>query len=55
MLPYILLGVTVVLVFINFLAFMQVFSLFITLPALFISIYVTLFSFTRQRLYRPMR
>jgi len=55
MFPYILLLITAVLVLLNFLAFMKVLPLLLTLPLLFISLYLTLFSFMRQRMYRPMR
>ena len=55
MMPYIFLIITIIMIFLNFLAFMQVLSLLITLPLLFISIYMTLYSFMRKRVYRPMR
>src|SRR5690625_7560693 len=55
MMPYIFFIITVIMIFLNFLAFMQVLSLLITLPFLFISIYMTLYSFMRNRVYRPMR
>lgn len=55
MLPYLLLLITIIVIFLNFLAFMKVLPLMITLPLLFVSIYVTLYAFTRQRMYRPMR
>lgn len=54
-LPFFFLILTVVAVFLNILAFMKLITLFFTLPLLFISIYLTIYTFTHKRVYRGMR
>lgn len=55
LLPFFLLLLTIVIFILNLFAFMQLIPMLITLPLLFISIYVTLYSFTQKRSYRGMR
>ncbi|HLS61470.1 MAG TPA: hypothetical protein VK044_10090 [Virgibacillus sp.] len=54
-LPFFFLLLTIVAVFLNILAFMKLITLFLTLPLLFISIYLTIYTFTHKRVYRGMR
>ena len=54
-LPFLFLLLTFVAFILNLFAFMEVIPLFFTLPLLFISIYLTIFSFTHKRVYRGMR
>ncbi|TFJ93614.1 hypothetical protein [Lentibacillus salicampi] len=51
-LPFIFLVMTVVAVFLNLLGLMKLIPLYITLPMLFISIYLTIFTFTHRNVYR---
>lgn len=46
---------TIALVFLNLLALMRLIPIFITIPLLFISIYITLYSFVNRRLYNQFR
>lgn len=46
---------TLVLIVINFFALMRLIPYIITLPLLFLSIYLTLFSFTYRKMYRGRR
>lgn len=50
--PFVFLLLTIVMFCLNTLALMQLFSLYITLPLLFISIYLTIYSFAYKRIYR---
>ncbi|WP_010529943.1 hypothetical protein [Lentibacillus jeotgali] len=52
LLPFIFLMITVIAVFLNLLGLMQLIPLYITLPMLFISIYLTIFTFTHRNVYR---
>ncbi|MBP2258265.1 hypothetical protein J2Z81_002236 [Virgibacillus campisalis] len=54
-LPFIFLVISILAFFLNLLALMKLIPLFITLPLLFLSIYLTIFSFTHKRVYRGMR
>ncbi|WP_164669458.1 hypothetical protein [Virgibacillus doumboii] len=51
-LPFIFLMVTIIAVFLNILGLMQLIPIFITLPMLFISIYLTIYTFTHRNVYR---
>lgn len=53
--PYLLLLITVVAFILNAFAFMKLIPVYLTLPLLFISIYLTLLSFSRRQLYRHLR
>ncbi|CDQ40636.1 MULTISPECIES: hypothetical protein [Virgibacillus] len=53
--PFLFLLMTAFAFFLNILGLMQVIPLYITLPLLFVSIYLTIYSFTNKRLYRGMR
>ncbi len=55
LLPFIFLIVTIIAFFLNLFALMKLIPLFITLPLLFLSIYLTVFTFTHKRVYRGMR
>jgi hypothetical protein len=55
LLPFIFLTVTIIAFFLNLFALMKLIPLFITLPLLFLSIYLTVFTFTHKRVYRGMR
>ena len=50
--PYLFFVLTIVAFFLNMLGLMKLIPLFITLPVLFISTYMTLFSFTHRRTFR---
>ncbi|MFD1360156.1 hypothetical protein [Lentibacillus salinarum] len=52
LLPFIFLIITLIAAFLNLLGLMRLIPLYITLPLLFISIYLTIFSFTHRRVYR---
>ncbi|MBP1947228.1 MULTISPECIES: hypothetical protein [Virgibacillus] len=52
LLPLIFLITTVIVIFLNILGLMQLIPLFITLPMLFISIYLTIYTFTHRNVYR---
>lgn len=54
-LPYFLLLATIVIFILNLFAFMQLIPMLITLPLLFVSIYVTLYTFTQKRSFKGMR
>jgi len=54
-LPIIFTLCTIILIAINFLALMRLVSFVITLPLLFISIYLTLHTFTYRKMYRGTR
>jgi len=54
-LPFIFLLLLIGAFILNLFAFMQLISLFITLPLLFITTYLTIFSFTHKRIFRGMR
>nr|WP_084715623.1 hypothetical protein [Virgibacillus sp. SK37] len=57
-LPFLFILLTLFAFFINILGLMSVIPLYITLPLLFISIYLTVYSFTNRptrRVYRGMR
>ncbi|RYG72114.1 hypothetical protein EU245_11535 [Lentibacillus lipolyticus] len=51
-LPLIFLLLTIVAAILNLFGLMRLIPLFITLPALFISIYLTIYSFTHRNVYR---
>jgi len=51
-LPYLFLILTVILFFLNILALMQLFSMYITMPLLLIFLYLTIYSFTYKKVYR---
>nr|WP_227001950.1 hypothetical protein [Virgibacillus necropolis] len=53
--PYLFLILTIFAFFLNILGFMQLIPLYITLPLLFISIYLTIFSFTHRKVFRRLR
>ncbi|GGJ95197.1 hypothetical protein GCM10007063_17150 [Lentibacillus kapialis] len=55
LLPFIFFVITVVAAFLNLLGLMQLIPLYITLPLLFISIYLTIFTFTHRNVYRGGR
>ncbi|HLR61733.1 MAG TPA: hypothetical protein VK097_04750 [Lentibacillus sp.] len=52
LLPFIFLMLTIVAAFMNLLGLMQLIPLYITLPMLFISIYLTIYTFTHRNVYR---
>lgn len=54
-LPYLFLLGTIIIFILNLFAFMQLIPMLITLPLLFIFIYLTLYAFTQKRSYRGMR
>ncbi|MCJ0931974.1 hypothetical protein MST22_12500 [Virgibacillus halodenitrificans] len=57
-LPFLFILLTLFAFFINILGLMSIIPLYITLPLLFISIYLTVYSFTNRttrRVYRGMR
>ncbi|TMN23129.1 hypothetical protein FH966_09665 [Lentibacillus cibarius] len=51
-LPLFFLVLTVVAAFLNLFGLMRLIPLYITLPALFVSIYLTIYSFTHRNVYR---
>ncbi|NBJ70922.1 MULTISPECIES: hypothetical protein [Clostridia] len=53
--PILFLILTGVAFILNILGLMQVIPLYITLPLLFITIYLTIYSFAHRRTYRGMR
>lgn len=53
--PYLFLILMVFAFFLNILGFMRLIPLYITLPLLFISIYLTIFSFTHKNSFRRLR
>ncbi|MEC5423595.1 hypothetical protein QGM71_08835 [Virgibacillus sp. C22-A2] len=55
LLPLLFLLVTLFAFFLNILGLMAIIPLYITLPLLFLSIYLTIYSFTHKRVYRGMR
>lgn len=54
-LPFLFLILTIITFILNFFALMNLIPLYITLPLLFISIYLTIYTFTHQKVYRQMR
>lgn len=52
LLPFLFLLLTVFALILNILGLMQIIPLYITLPLLFLSLYLTIFSFTHRRMYR---
>lgn len=54
-LPFIFLFLTFVAFIFNLLGLMQIIPLYITLPLLFISIYLTVYTYTQRKVYRGMR
>jgi len=52
LLPFFFLLLTIVLAFLNFLAFMRLLPVFVTLPLLFLSIYLTLYTFFYRNVFR---
>ncbi|GAB4073963.1 hypothetical protein GCM10028778_14660 [Barrientosiimonas marina] len=55
LLPFLFFLLTVVAIFFNLLGLMQLIPLYITLPFLFISIYLTIFSFTHRNIHTKKR
>lgn len=53
--PFLFLLGTIVIFILNLFAFMQLLPMLITLPLLFLFIYLTLYSFTQKKQYRGMR
>ncbi|WP_036573879.1 hypothetical protein [Oceanobacillus picturae] len=53
--PFFFLVLTVFAFFLNILGLMNVIPLYLTLPILFICIYLTVYSFTNKKVYRGMR
>ncbi|GAA0593278.1 hypothetical protein GCM10009001_06760 [Virgibacillus siamensis] len=51
-LPVLLLIITIVAFFLNILGLMQIIPFWITLPMLFVSIYLTIYAFTHRNVYR---
>ncbi|GAA0432838.1 hypothetical protein GCM10008983_06830 [Lentibacillus halophilus] len=51
-LPFFFLLLTLVVAFLNLFGLMQLIPLFVTLPALFLSIYLTVYFFTHRNAYR---
>ncbi len=43
---------TIILIFLNLLALMRLLSPFITLPLLFVCLYITLYTFSQRRAFR---
>lgn len=50
-LPILLLIITIVAFFLNILGLMQIIPFWITLPMLFLSIYLTIYAFTHRNVY----
>lgn len=46
---------TIILIYLNLLAFMRLFPIWLTLPLLFISLYITLFSIMNRHIPRRFR
>lgn len=55
LLPFIFALCTIILIVINILALMRLIPYLITLPLLFISIYLTFFTFAYRKVYRGKR
>jgi len=55
LIPYILILITSIMLILNGFAFMQILPIYLTGPLLFISIYLTIFTFSRRHIYRRMR
>ncbi|WP_373895699.1 hypothetical protein ACUL41_11930 [Virgibacillus natechei] len=55
LLPFLFLFVTVFAFILNILGLMQIIPLYITLPLLFLSLYLTIYSFTHRRVYRGQK
>lgn len=55
LLPYLLILVTAVLFILNAFAFMKLIPVYLTSPLLFLSIYLTLLTFSRRYVYRRLR
>jgi len=55
LLPYLLILLTAIIFVLNAFAFMKLIPVYLTLPLLFISIYLTLLTFSRRFVYRRLR
>lgn len=55
LIPLIFLLITVIIAFLNFLALMRLLPILVTLPLLFISIYLTLYSFFNRNIVKRVR
>ncbi|WP_170138887.1 hypothetical protein [Oceanobacillus chungangensis] len=53
--PFLFILLTLFSVILNILGLMQLIPLYFTLPLLFISIYLTIYSLTQRNIYRRMR
>lgn len=53
--PYMFLLLVIIAFVLNLFALMNIITLLITLPLLFIAIYLTIYSFTHKRMYRGSR
>ncbi|MFD2629688.1 hypothetical protein [Oceanobacillus kapialis] len=53
--PFLFLTLTFFAFFLNILGLMAVIPIYLTLPILFICIYLTVYSFTHKKVYRKMR
>jgi len=53
--PYLFLLLVIIAFVLNLFALMKLITLLITLPLLFISIYLTIYAFTHKRMYRGSR
>lgn len=51
-LPFIFLMIMIIAIILNVFGLMQLIPLYITLPLLFISIYLTIYTFTHRKVYR---
>lgn len=51
-LPFVFLCCTIVLIFLNLMALMRLLPYLVTLPLLFLSIYLTVFTFFYRNIYR---
>ncbi|UJL47631.1 hypothetical protein KFZ58_07135 [Virgibacillus sp. NKC19-16] len=52
LLPFFFLLLTIFALVLNIFGLMQIIPLYITLPLLFLSLYLTIYSFTNRRMYR---
>ncbi|MBP1969047.1 phosphoglycerol transferase MdoB-like AlkP superfamily enzyme [Virgibacillus natechei] len=55
LLPFLFILLTGFAFVLNILGLMQIIPVFLTLPLLFITIYLTIFSFTQKGVYKGMR
>lgn len=53
--PFLFLVLTIFAFFLNVLGFMKLIPLYISLPILFVSLYLTIYSFTHKHAFRGMR